>query len=187
MGRKVEVAGPDCHPDRPYFSRGLCRPCYLKAWRRDSLSVSRHPQHKCGFHLNRQPQRFWEKVDSEDPAECWIWKGHTTCGGYGRFRMDGHNVFAHRFAYESIVGPIPDGLPLDHLCRNRACVNPAHLEPVTHKVNILRGESPSARNATKTHCKRGHIFDRHNTYHIRTGGRACKQCMKERKLCSRNS
>lgn len=89
---------------------------------------------------------------------------------------------SHRYSYEELIGPVPTGLTLDHLCRNRACVNPSHLEPVTHRVNILRGESPSAKNAVKTHCPAGHRLAGEHLY-IRpaTGVRACYTCIKRRK------
>ena len=86
-------------------------------------------------------ERFWPKVDKTET--CWIWIGAIGTGGYGNFWVGpdrlSDRMRAHRFAYESMVGPIPEGLDLDHLCRNRACVNPAHLEPVTRRVNLRRG------------------------------------------------
>lgn len=89
---------------------------------------------------------------------------------------------AHRVAYEQARGPIPEGLELDHLCRNRACVNPDHLEPVTHRENLLRADTFAARHAAQTHCVNGHEFTPDNTY-IRTrpeGGRECRACRKAR-------
>ncbi|TDD77726.1 HNH endonuclease [Actinomadura rubrisoli] len=88
------------------------------------------------------------------------------------------NVVVHRFVYESLVGPIPEGLVLDHLCRVRACCNPAHLEPVTDRVNILRGASITAANARKTHCDHGHEFTSQNTYRHR-GRRLCRACNRD--------
>src|ERR1035437_6893898 len=101
--------------------------------------------------------RFWAKVDKTE--DCWNWTAHTDGMGYGQLAKPGQHgglVVAHRFAYELLVGPIPEGLQLDHLCRNRACVNPDHLEPVTRRVNILRGVGFGAVNAKKTECPRGH-------------------------------
>lgn len=86
---------------------------------------------------------------------CWEWVGSMGMTGYGHWRH-GNTGLAHRAVYQSIKGPIPNGLTLDHLCRNRKCVNPDHLEPVTIKQNVLRGTSFAAKNATKTHCPKGH-------------------------------
>jgi hypothetical protein len=103
--------------------------------------------------------------------------------GYGRFWVDGRYVRAHRFAYELVVGPIAEGLQLDHVkargCEYRHCVNPAHLEPVTQQENIRRGDAcrvAAARMADKTHCPQGHPFDEVNTYHDRRGWRGCRAC-----------
>jgi hypothetical protein len=113
---------------------------------------------------------FWPKVDVAEPDECWLWKGTRTARGYGGFWDGERMVGAHRFAYELLVGPIPDGLQLDHLCRNPPCVNPAHLEAVTHAVNLQRGER-----AQRTHCPQGHAYTAENT--LRHGGkRKCRIC-----------
>jgi hypothetical protein len=91
-----------------------------------------------------EAERFWPQVDFDGPGGCWLWTGQANKGGYGAFsvgsRYDGNRrgVRAHRWAYEALVGPIPEGLQLDHLCRNPPCVNPAHLEPVTHAENMRR-------------------------------------------------
>jgi len=123
-------------------------------------------------------ERFWPRVEKTD--SCWIWTGakktgHST-GPYGHFEINGKSVLAHRYAYEALVGPIPSGLTIDHLCRNPLCVNPSHLEPVTRKENILRGVGATAMHARKTHCKNGHEFNEANTYIRRDGNRLCRVC-----------
>lgn len=118
-------------------------------------------------------QRFWAKVQKTDT--CWVWTACRSTNGYGKVGLNGKSCLAHRVAYEGLVGPIPAGTEIDHLCRNRLCVNPAHLEAVPHRVNIMRSEAPTAANAAKTHCKFGHPFDEANTYHL-NGGRWCRAC-----------
>lgn len=126
-------------------------------------------------------ERFWLKVDTSGP--CWLWTGARTGAGYGKLYRNGRAVEAHRVAYELFVGPIPPGLDLDHLCRNRACVNPAHLEPVTRSVNLRRGavgrSGATAINRGKTHCKRKHEFTPENTVVDRRGRRNCRICKRD--------
>lgn len=126
-------------------------------------------------------RRFWSKVEKTDG--CWLWTASTS-QGYGRIwtpTPDGGRMLAqaHRVAYELLVGPIPDGLYLDHLCRNRLCVRPDHLEPVTNGENVLRGKSGPAENARKTHCIAGHPFDEKNTRYS-AGKRWCRACAARR-------
>lgn len=146
--------------------------------------------------------RFWVKVNKNGPVPayrsdlgpCWIWTG-ALASGYGTFRTPdpvnrrGRLVRAHRFAYELVVGPIPDGLELDHLCRVRACVNPAHGEPVTHAENVRRCPhmyEPSQMaligdfQRAKTHCPQQHPYDESNTSIDRNGHRHCRACARER-------
>jgi hypothetical protein len=105
-----------------------------------------------------------------------MWLGATRLG-YGRVLVSGKMRSAHRVAYELAIGPIPDGLTIDHLCRNPGCVNPIHLEPVTIRVNILRGSMPAADNARKTHCKNGHPFEGDNLSVLSAGRRRrCRTC-----------
>ncbi len=123
-------------------------------------------------------QNFWGRVLVGDG--CWGWIGTRNNRGYGRYRaVRGSNreVVAHRIAYEMVIGAVPDGLQLDHLCRNRGCVNPWHLEPVTCRENLMRGVGFSAVNAMKTHCPEGHEYTAANTYiNVRRYGRHCRTC-----------
>lgn len=127
---------------------------------------------------DRLPHRFWSKVDTTDPG-CWLWTANIGVEGYGRFWLVDRFVLAHRMAYELSVGPVPAGLQLDHLCRVRRCVRPSHLEPVTGKANTLRGKGPSAFNARKVACLRGHAFNATNTYVTPTGRRDCRTCRRD--------
>ncbi len=106
----------------------------------------------------REP--LWTRVEKSD--ECWLFTGPVG-DGYGRIWVNGQRKYAHVAAYEQIHGHVPEGLVIDHLCRNRSCVNPAHLEPVTNRENVLRGNGITAVNARKTHCVHGHPFDDVNT------------------------
>lgn len=129
-----------------------------------------------GFNTNglRSDARQW----SDTP--CWEWEGRVAAVGYGRVKADGEWQYAHRVSYEVFIGPIPEGLVIDHLCRNTTCVNPLHLEPVEQGENVLRGNSPNAINARKTHCVRGHPFDKKNTYIRKDRGyRECRKCRQD--------
>lgn len=120
--------------------------------------------------------RLWGKV--EPTGFCWEWTG-SKANGYGQIWSGGRLVRAHRVAYELLVGQIPDGLFLDHLCRNRACVNPDHLEPVTNGENARRSPLMN-RYVGMTHCKRGHEFTAANTRRSTAGTRVCRACERER-------
>ena len=131
--------------------------------------------------INREGfrERFWEKVKRGTPRSCWLWLASTKFGGYGQvaWREGGeqYNTGAHRVAYELSVGLIPVGLDIDHLCRNRLCVNPSHLEIVTRRVNLLRGFGHPGNNARKSCCPRGHPYDK--TVPTPNGrGRRCSIC-----------
>jgi hypothetical protein len=132
-------------------------------------------------------ERFVEKTAKCDNG-CIEWTGSISADGYGLIRLgpdEGSRLeYAHRWSYAHHIGPIADGLVIDHLCRNRACVHPMHLQLVTTRENLLRGESFSARNAAKTHCPAGHPYDAANTYiapRKRGRGRECRQCRAERR------
>lgn len=126
-----------------------------------------------------QSDRFWSKVEATEG--CWPWHGSLLKKGYGLFSLGGRAAgatLAHIFAYREAYGAVPVGLQLDHTCRNRACVNPHHLEPVTAQVNVLRGVGRAAVNAKKTHCIHGHEFTPENTGR-QTNGRMCMTCRRE--------
>ena len=124
-------------------------------------------------------ERFWSKVLALSNG-CWEWQAHKS-DGYGIFDVRRKRHLAHRFAYTLLVGPIPEGLTIDHLCRNRACVNPLHLEPLTMRENILRGVGLTAQRAARTQCPRGHPYDMFNTRIRPCGRRACRACDRQRK------
>ncbi len=127
-------------------------------------------------------ERFWSKVDKGGPGGCWLWTGGAVGNGYGGFGVgsltDGTRrvAYAHRYAYELLVGPVPEGLVLGHRCHVRRCINPVHLEPVTGRVNALRGKGSAAAHARKTHCPKGHPYDLLNTYVDPAGRRHCREC-----------
>lgn len=128
----------------------------------------------CRSCFMRWPDRFWAKVDTA--GECWVWTAQIDANGYGIVSFGGKSNKAHRVSWEMEHGPIPDGLTIDHLCRVRPCVKPAHMELVTSSENVLRGEGAFVRNSRKTHCIRGHEFTPENIYLARNGGRNCKEC-----------
>lgn len=169
----------DC--ERPAIARGLCASDWSR-WRRANAGPI--PAGPSTIDL------FWAKVDLNGPlpehrpdlGPCWLWTANLN-KGYGTFNPGGGYrgmVNAHRWLYERENGLVGEGLELDHLCRVRRCVRPAHLEPVTHRINVLRGASPIARCAERTECMHGHLFDEANTGRRRDGGRYCRTCERER-------
>lgn len=128
--------------------------------------------------------RFAAKIALTDSG-CIVWLAGIAGAGYGHFHttqtpeQKARDVYAHRWSYEHHVGPIPDGLHLDHLCRTRSCVNPSHLEPVTHAENTMRGIGFGPVNAAKTHCAQGHEYLPDNTYTDPLGYRHCRTCRRQ--------
>lgn len=126
--------------------------------------------------------RFWAKVDAK--GICWEWTAARSKTGYGKFRLSGpqrRTKDAHRVAWEALVGPVPEGLELDHLCKMRHCVNPDHMEPVTHAENMRRGHHApgGVAQSARTHCPAGHPYDDTNT-HRSAQGRKCRACARAR-------
>ncbi len=152
------------HCDRPVQARGLCNTHYFNA-------------RKAGMPKLPVPSiedRFWSKVNTD--GVCWEWTAAHTPDGYGSFNVTKTSRWrSHRWAYEHLVGPIPDGLQLDHLCRNPPCVNPDHLEPVTNRENGARGAA-GIYQKVKTHCPRGHPYSGDNLIVRKLGRRACRTC-----------
>lgn len=162
--------------DRPARCKGWCQPHYNR-WH---LTGSPIPGPK-----PTREERFWAKVDKSGPGGCWLWTATVNGPGYGTFslgadRAEGEprQVMAHRWSYEAMVGPIPEGLHIDHLCRVPRCVNPSHLEPVTRSENARRGIH-SNHMGERTHCKYGHPFIGEN-YSMSGNTRICRVCKRER-------
>lgn len=119
-------------------------------------------------------QKFEKFAVQGNDDECWEWNGYKNPGGYALIRFSKYNIRAHRYAFETYIGPIPEGLVLDHICRNRGCVNPHHVRPMTRVENMLIG-TRSNQNKGKTHCIRGHEFTPENTI-VSNGKRGCRIC-----------
>lgn len=124
-----------------------------------------------------------EKLEArtlQDDQGCYVWQGGKTRNGYGTVRHEGKTYYVHRLAYEITYGVIPKGLQIDHLCRNRLCWKPEHLEAVTQRENLLRGNTITAKNAAATSCAKGHPYDNENTIRLKNGHRVCRTCKRQR-------
>jgi len=158
---------PDC--DRQHEARGYCS-LHYKRWKRHGDPLASQPAQITGDPV----ARLLQHTDQTDT--CWLWTGALIHNGYGVMTLDGRRQLVHRLAYQFFVGPIPDGLQIDHLCRVRHCLRPEHLEPVTAQENSLRGETIAASRAAQTTCIHGHPFDDENTYVTPKGTRQCRAC-----------
>lgn len=167
-----DCAFEDCAGRNVPLRMGYCYRHYYRLWSQGDPRVGARPL--------LTPAETVALRSSPDSNGCWIWSGRMDRDGYGRLDVAGRNVLAHRLSYEASVGPIPGDLTLDHLCRVTACVNPAHLEPVSRGENTMRGDTIPARYAARTHCNYGHPFDAANTAYPKRGGRACKTCRRQR-------
>lgn len=125
--------------------------------------------------------RLMDKVDINGDGGCWVFHKPGRRNGYGALGVEGKTVYAHRYTYERLVGEIPSGMVIDHLCRNRACCNPDHMEVVTQRENVLRGERAGIRVMA---CKRGHDYTPENTYTNPQGYRACRTCIRARRTAA---
>lgn len=155
--------------------RGWCSMHYTRWKRTGDPRPDQAPTIK-----NDDQARFWARVATT--SGCWLWTGSLTSDGYGQFRWGNKNNTAHRFSFVLHGGELVDGMHLDHLCRVRECVNPAHLEQVTPRENTMRGIGPGAVNAFKDACLAGHPFDEKNTYVNSRGHRRCRACASRREL-----
>lgn len=167
------------HCGRLHYARTYCEKHY-RHWRRCGRP-------ECTPRPSTE-ERFWAKVNKNGPmppshpelGPCWLWQGADNPDGYGRFNpVRTQTTKAYRFSYLLLIGSVPPGLELDHLCRNTHCVNPAHLQAVTHLENLRRGQTIAAKNLLKTHCPKGHPYDLLNTYVDAAASRHCRICRRD--------
>lgn len=134
-----------------------------------------------------EARRFWTKVNIDGPQSpfvrrnCWIWTATDNGHGYGSLRVRSKRIYAHVLSFLIHKGPIPEGKEIDHKCRTRNCVRPEHLRAITHRENVLAGDSPSAKQAARRHCLRGHPLQGENLY-VHNGHRGCLICRRQQSL-----
>lgn len=174
----------------------VCAHCGSTFYVKFPSRTTRYCGHSCSSKdrtYQRRPieDRFWEKVNKDGPipehrpdlGPCWVWMDAPMPNGYGRIFVSKTptriETYAHRLSYQLLVGPIPDGLTIDHLCRNRMCVNPDHLEPVTHQVNFFRGMHPSSIVSRSDFCSKGHERTEANVYVTPAGYKQCRVCNRQ--------
>ena len=156
-----------CGAGRMDCGSGCSGPWVLSCKGRGRYEMTNELTKQDGGTVDRLMARMEAKYTTEPNSGCWLWFGSQGTRGHGQIWESGRVRPAHAVMYERSVGPIPEGLEIDHLCRTPCCVNPKHLEPVTHMENVRRGTAgriSGARNAAKTHCSNGHVFDEANTY-----------------------
>jgi hypothetical protein len=194
--RALGTSDPGWTAPRERFSRSLlgnavivwnverCNECGLYSFHPGTCSVIAAKPRGMAIKALPWPERFWSRI--ENVNGCWEWQGARHLDGYGHIQLyDARTgkkrpIGTHRVAWELLVGPIPDGLLFDHLCRNTRCANPTHLELVSQRENVLRSESPAGVNSRRTHCVHGHdLSDLANVY-LYPYKRACKICIMER-------
>jgi len=139
------------------------------------------------FEKRARPRLVVSPCSDPSLGDCWLWPGAKNGDGYAQWGFEGKMLSLHRVTYELFVGPFPEGTVTDHLCRVRSCCNPAHLEAVSQRTNVLRGDRSGAgrKNREKTHCLQGHPYDEANTYITPTGKRACRACNRVRSAAQR--
>jgi hypothetical protein len=171
--------GRRCH--RGHLSQRYTRNFACVACAADD-DFKRNPRHPRALLSSSIDAMFWHTIPIPE-CGCWVWTGAMLECGYGFIAVAGKRKLAHRLAYELAIGPIPDGLEIDHLCRVRSCINPSHLEPVSHQVNVKRGNAgkiTGARNRAITHCPRGHAYSGDNLHITTRGSRWCRACHRDR-------
>lgn len=171
MSHELQSQHRGCNVDgcsRKHQARGFCHMHYRRLLRTGN---------PLGAPKLSTEERFWAKVTRTE--SCWNWSSRP--GKHALFLVDGSLVPVHRYAYELMVGPIPDGLEIDHLCRNQICVNPEHLEPVTREENLRRGWGHRLQNGMTNECIHGHKYTPENTYVNPRGHASCRRCSNESK------